>query len=322
MASDNPTIDILLAIYNGERFLAELIESILKQDYKQIRLVIRDDGSTDSSLAIVESFIKTHPEQIVLLNDSLGNLGSTMNFFQLLQSSRAGYAMLADQDDVWLPKKVSITIAAMKKTEDLHGQHTPILIHTDLIVTDYDLSKISGSFWMYQKIDPKHDSINRLMVQNVVTGCTVMVNRSLMKLVRPVSQGVIEHDWWLALLAASFGKISHISKPTILYRQHDKNIVGAVKWDAWATFRKFCDHETKASFVINLKKTHLQAARFLQMYEPILPQDVAWTISRYAMLDQLNYFTQLMFIFKHRFFKVGIKRNIGMLLSLSTYTKH
>lgn len=316
MQTDKPVVEVLLAIFNGERFLAQQIESILAQNYKHIRIVARDDGSTDGSVAIVRSFIEKHPERIVLLDDSRGNLGQTMNFLQLLQSAAADYVMLSDQDDVWLPEKVSLTMAAMKECEVRHGRDAPVLIHTDLIVADKDLSVISGSFWQYQKIDPKHAAINRLLVQNVVTGCTVMVNRGLLKLVRPVSDGIIEHDWWLALLAASFGTIDHIARPTLLYRQHGRNVVGAVKWNAWGAFGKFLYRETRMSFVSNLKKTRLQAARFLQIYGPLLPPDLALKITRYAKLDQVNYFTRLVFIFRYRFFKIGMKRNVGMFLSL------
>lgn len=316
MQSDKPVVDVLLAIYNGELFLAQQIESILGQNYGQIRLIVRDDGSTDGSVAIARSFAERHPEQIVLLEDAQGNLGSTGNFLQLLGFSVADYVMLSDQDDVWLPEKVAIAMAAMKKSEILHGRDVPLLVHTDLIVVNKDLSIISGSFWKYQNIDPKHSGINRLLVQNVVTGCTVMVNRSLLNLVRPAPDGIVEHDWWLALLAASFGKIVHVNTPTLLYRQHGKNVLGAVKWDAWASFRKFFRRDTRKVFSGSLKKTWLQAACFLQMYGSLLPPDLVLKISCYASLERMNYFSRLVCIVRYRFYKNGVKRNVGMLLSL------
>ncbi len=303
-------------MYNGETFLAQQIESILAQNYKQIRLIVRDDGSSDGSVAIARSYAERNPEQIVLLEDDKGNLGSSRNFLQLLGFSTAEYVMLSDQDDVWVPEKVAIVLAAMQKCEGVHGQDTPVLIHTDLVVVDKDLSMISRSFWKYQNIDPNLSTINRLLVQNVVTGCTVMMNRSLLNLVRPVPNGIIEHDWWLALLAASFGKIDFVARPTLLYRQHGNNVLGAVKWDAWATFRKLLRRDSRRVFSERLRKTRFQAARFLQMYGPLLPPDVALQMTRYVSLEQLNYFARLVCIVRHRFYKNGIKRNFGMFLSL------
>ncbi|MBU0593617.1 MAG: glycosyltransferase family 2 protein [Gammaproteobacteria bacterium] len=316
MQSDKPVVDVLLAIYNGEFFLAQQIESILAQSYRQIRLIVRDDGSSDSSVAIVRSFAERYPEQVVLLEDTKGNLGSTGNFLQLLGFSVADYVMLSDQDDVWLPEKVAITLSAMKKCEVLHGKSMPILVHTDLTVANKDLSVVSQSFWKYQNIDPKLSGINRLLVQNVVTGCTVMMNRSLMNLVRPVTDGIVEHDWWLALLAAAFGRIVHVDSPTLFYRQHGKNVLGAVRWDAWAACRKFLRRDTRKPFSGNLKKTRLQAARFLQMYGPQLPTEVALKISSYVSLEHLSFFARLVCIVRYRFYKNGIKRNAGMFLSL------
>lgn len=306
----------MLATFNGELFLAQQIESILAQDYEHLRLAVRDDGSSDGTLAIIRSFVERDPERVVLLEDTLGNLGSTMNFLQLLLSSSADYVMLSDQDDVWLPGKVSLTLAAMKKSEQRHGREMPLLVHTDLMVVDRDLSVLAKSFWKYQKINPEHDAINRLLVQNVVTGCTVMVNRSLLKLLRPIPDGAIMHDWWLALLAASFGRIGQVAAPTLFYRQHGSNAVGAIKWNAWAAFRKFLHYDTRAVFAVNLQKTRIQAARFMQVYGALLPRDVAVKISSYATLGQLNFFARLVRIFRFRFFKNGIKRNLGMFLSL------
>jgi len=311
-------VDILLATYNGERFLAEQIESLLGQDYVHTRLVIRDDASSDGTMAIIQKFIKQYPDKISLLNDSGDNVGSAANFFRLIESSNADYVMLSDQDDVWLPDKVSMTMETMRANEEKYGPETPILIHTDLRVTSGNLSGISDSFWNYQKISPDCDAINRLLVQNVVTGCTVMINRSLMALVRPVSAGIIEHDWWLALIAASFGRIAFVPKPTILYRQHGENAVGAVKWSTLGMIRKSLSAENKNRMAARLEKTRLQAAQFLKIYDDILMPATRRIIWRYATLDELSFFPRLFCVIRCRFFKIGVLRNIGMMLSLAS----
>lgn len=310
-----PWVTILLATYNGERFLAEQVESILGQSYIYTRLVIRDDGSSDNTMAIIRKYIKQYPERICLLNDSVGHLGSAANFTRLIESSNADYVMLSDQDDVWLPDKVSMTMEAMRKAEAKYGHATPILIHTDLMVTDGNLSVISGSFWKFQKISPGCDAINRLLVQNVVTGCTVMINRGLMALVRSVYTGMIEHDWWLALIAASFGKIAYVPRSTILYRQHGKNAVGAVKWSAFGMVKKSFSIENRNSIASRLEQSRLQAAQFLRVYDDLLLPGIKSKIYKYATLDELGFFPRLFCIIKYRFFKIGLLRNIGMLLT-------
>jgi glycosyltransferase involved in cell wall biosynthesis len=315
--SSSAWVDVLLATYNGGRHVAEQIESILGQDYTHSRIVVRDDGSSDGTMAIIRKFVRQYPEKIRLLDDSVGNVGSAGNFLRLIESSDADYAMLSDQDDVWLPNKISMTMEAMRENEEKYGQSTPILIHTDLRVTDVNLSVISDSFWKYQKISPDCDAINRLLVQNVVTGCTVMINRSLISLVRPASSGMIEHDWWLALIAASFGKIAYVPKPTILYRQHGMNIVGAVKWGVLSGIWKgFIDENN--NITKSLDRTRVQAAQFLKLYEHLLPPATKIKILKYSTLHELSFFPRMICIIRYRFFKIGMLRNIGMMLKMKS----
>lgn len=304
-----------MATYNGERFLVEQIESILKQNYTHIKLVIRDDGSSDGTIPIIRKFVEQYPDKIRLLNDCVGNVGSTANFFRLIESSNADYVMLSDQDDVWLTDKVALTMDVMAQTEEALGRSTPVLVHTDLKVTDKSLSVVSDSLWKHQKISPDCNGVNRLLVQNVVTGCTVMINRSLINLLRPYSIGIIEHDWWLALLAASFGKVAYVSKPTILYRQHGKNAVGAVKWSFLGGVRRFFAIDSTGVFN-SLERTRVQAALFFRIYRRQLSPNMRRMIWRYSTLHKLGYFLRIACVVRCRFFKIGVLRNIGMILGL------
>lgn len=313
-----PVVDILMATFNGAQFLAQQIESILAQDYQSLRIVVRDDGSTDGTTGILNAYIKQYPEKIALLDDASGHLGAGMGFMVLLQHSHADYVMFADQDDVWLQDKISMCMAEMKHSEAVFGGNMPILIHTDLVVTDETLSVVSDSFWKYQGLSPECVSINRLLVQNVVTGCTIMMNRSLANLARPVDSGMIGHDWWIGLLASAFGKIVYLPRATMLYRQHGKNTVGAIKWNISGMLGKLFDIDAHRMLADRLRKTRQQAARFSSAYGDILPQDTRQIILRYASLHELNYFSRIICVLRFRFFKIGIFRNIGMLLVLRT----
>jgi glycosyltransferase involved in cell wall biosynthesis len=224
-----PNIDILLAAYNGQAYLKEQIDSVLAQSNQDWRLIIRDDGSSDNTVSILEKYKAEHPDKIKLISDSDGNLGASLNFGRLLEQTDAEYIMFSDQDDIWLPNKIELTLNAMKATEQIYPDK-PVLVHTDLKVADSDLNIIADSMWTYQKLFPEAgNDLNRAMAQNVVTGCTVMINKKARAISIPVPDEAIMYDWWLALNVCRHGKIVYVSIPSVLYRQHSKNRVGAQK---------------------------------------------------------------------------------------------
>ena len=139
-----------------------------------------------------------------------------------------------------MPNKVERAINEIRRLENQFGETTPILVHSDLTVVDEKLNEISASFFDHSKIDvSKGGRLDYLLFNNIVTGCASMGNRALLDLVRPIPDGVPMHDWWLALVAASCGVVGTIAEPTVFYRQHGRNQVGAgprrarsTLWDA------------------------------------------------------------------------------------------
>ena len=153
-------------------------------------------------------------------------------FGELLEDSDADYMALCDQDDVWLPGRIAKPLERVRAVEREQGAATPILAHTDLAVVDENLDTIAPSFWAYRHLDPYRGSeLNRLLVQNVVTGCTTIINRALARLACPIPESIPMHDWWLALVASAFGRIETVPEATVLYRQHGNNSVGAICHD-------------------------------------------------------------------------------------------
>ena len=224
-----PTIDILLATYNGQAYLKELIDSILAQSYQDWQLLIRDDGSLDNTVSIIKSYNRQHPHKIKMITDNFNHLGAKLNFGQLLEHSQADYIMFCDQDDIWLPQKIDVTLNAMRKAEKKYPDK-PVMIHSDSIVVDANLKKIADSKWAYENILPrKDDDLNRIIVQNVATGCTIMINRRAKNVSLPIPEDAIMHDWWIAIKVAEHGKIVYIPDKLVLYRQHPDNLVGAKK---------------------------------------------------------------------------------------------
>lgn len=223
------TIDILLTVYNGAEFLPEQLRSLRAQTHRDWRLWVRDDGSTDASAELVLA-AAAEDARIRPVHAGGGRMGALGGFSWLLEHAGDGaarYTMFCDQDDVWLPRKIEVTLAAMLRAEAEHGAAVPLLVHTDLQVVDRRLEVIDPSFWHYQGIDPQLNGPKRILVQNTVTGCAAMINRALHELATPVPPDAAMHDWWLALVASSFGRLVPVREATILYRQHGRNDTGA-----------------------------------------------------------------------------------------------
>jgi glycosyltransferase involved in cell wall biosynthesis len=265
--SDKDRVQILLATYNGDRFLHEQLRSLFNQTHSHIEILASDDNSQDTTRHILEE----HGIRSLSSNTSLGCTG---NFSKLLGSRNARYIAFCDQDDVWLPEKVESCMKAMKTAEQAHSEKTPILIHTDLRVVDEGLNRIASSFWNYTGLDPLNKSaLSHLLVSNNVTGCTILMNEALADLIEAVPKEAIMHDWWAALTAAAFGKIIALEKPSILYRQHGKNTLGAKKAGLRTYIDKIRDKERFAAARKQQRKRQIQAEAFLDRYNAKLSQD-------------------------------------------------
>jgi glycosyltransferase involved in cell wall biosynthesis len=127
----------------------------------------------------------------------------------MFQYAKSDYVMTCDQDDVWMHDKIEITYEKMKEAERKY-KNVPILVHTDLKVVDENLNLISESLMKMQNLDSSRDKINNLLVQNIVTGCTAMVNQKLISYIKSVPKHAIMHDWWMALIASSLGRVEFI----------------------------------------------------------------------------------------------------------------
>lgn len=222
-------IAIVLASYNGARYIEEQIRSIQSQSVESWSLLVRDDGSTDDTAASVAR-LSGDDRRIIPICDDHGRLGAIQNFAELMriaQEDGADYVFFADQDDVWHPQKLQIFLDETKRLAMIAGKELPLLLHSDLEVVNDSMETISPSFMKYVGLAPGQSAAEVLLCQNVVTGCACMINRALLDLALPVPEGVIMHDWWLAVLAVSAGRVAYIERPLVRYRQHGENVVGA-----------------------------------------------------------------------------------------------
>jgi len=258
---------ILLSTYNGERFLAEQLDSLLRQTWQDFIIIARDDGSSDGSPALLAEYAAKHPERFRLLPGDGNNLGACASFAQLLSHAleqgleaapEPGYGLRADpglapdpelasgvvsgtgtrldrapayflfcdQDDIWHEDKIERQMALMRQTE-ADDASLPVLVHSDLEVVDAESRPIAPFFTADQGLNIQRNGFAELAISNLVTGCTALANRALARRALPIPREAIMHDWWLALTASAFGKLVYSAEPTVRYRQHDANTIGA-----------------------------------------------------------------------------------------------
>ena len=220
-------VEVLLATFNGERFLREQIDSVLAQDYLNLRVLARDDGSTDGTLDILREYQLRFPNRFRLLPTDQPAGSAKGNFLKLMQAASADYLCFCDQDDVWLSDKVNISKLAMDQLESRWGHIMPCLVFTDLRLVNSRLEPIHTSFWQFMGIEPdKMKGLSRWLLLSVVTGSTAMINRPLLELAKRMPNEAVMHDRWMGLIASTMGRSSAIRKQTVLYRQHGNNVLG------------------------------------------------------------------------------------------------
>lgn len=211
-------ITVLLSTYNGCRYLNSQIESLVHQTYPNLDILVRDDGSTDSTL----EFLKT--EQANAKLDILGNhnnLGVTGSFFELLRHAAlidTEYVAFCDQDDIWLPTKIEAAISALSSFPD-----TPSLYCCRQEFVDEHLNHLGFSSI------PRKIGFGNALFENIAVGCTMVLNRRAVDLLcqQRLPNEVYVHDWWCYLVLSCFGKIIFDDQPLIKYRQHSGNAIGA-----------------------------------------------------------------------------------------------
>jgi glycosyltransferase involved in cell wall biosynthesis len=311
-------IDIVLSVFNGSNFIGEQIDSFLGQTHENWRLIIRDDGSTDDTMEIIRKYQGRYPDKIETIWDREEaknfNIGACQGFARVLERSTAKYAMFSDQDDVWLPFKIERTLEMMLELEATYGGDMPLMVHTDLRVVDRKLNIIRDSFWQLQRLSPESCSkLNRLLIQNGITGCTVMINRKLRDLATSIPSEAIMHDYWLALVSAAFGKIAYVNEPTILYRQHGANNAGAKKYNMGFILKKVADN----SFVKDsLSRKRRQATVFYQRYREDLSEREKQLLEDFMALGNKGFCQNRWLVMKNRFFPIGLARNVGLFFYL------
>lgn len=220
------SVSVALAVYNGEKYLAEQLDSLLNQSLVPSEIVVSDDNSTDKSLAIMKTYEKAHPGLFIILHNKK-QLGYIRNFEQCLKYCSSEYIALCDQDDIWHREKLE---------KLCQGIGTASLAYSDAELIDATGKIIAQSYNAYSGRKGKPD-FGSLLFNNTISGCTMLFNKRLLKNAFPFPEH-IPHDYWLALLAADAEGIQYVDEPLIQYRQHDSNAIGAKSSESAPIHRK------------------------------------------------------------------------------------
>jgi len=254
-------VNLLLATYNGGQFLTEQLRSIDSQTLPIARITVRDDGSTDDTFLQIEKWAHGRANVSLLRG---ARLGAINNFFALLKQADEDceYFAFCDQDDIWLPEKLERATVAIRG----FGPNQAVMYCSRVEYVDERLEHQG-----YSKI-PKELSFANALVENIATGCTVVLNRRARAIIcSQLPQKALMHDWWCYLVISVFGKVIYDDQPSIRYRQHRNNVAGGTIAPL-ALFKRrvvrFLKHPRSAKFLTD------QAAEFYKCFGGILePQD-------------------------------------------------
>ncbi|TVX89398.1 glycosyltransferase family 2 protein [Paenibacillus agilis] len=286
------SVQVLLSTYNGERYIKQQLDSIIKQSYTNIEILIRDDGSTDDTINEIQSFMESFPNRIRLIQGE--NVGVVRSFMELIQASYDcfDYFCFCDQDDIWLTDKVQ------RAVDSLSGRGLPAMFFTATQMVDSNLNELN----IWPALPQQSPGFNNALIQNIAVGATITFNkkaRNLLAQSEVETDAILMHDWWAYLCISAFGDVRYEAEPSILYRQHENNVVGgnASKWELilkkWASFRK---HSGKRLLVRQAREFSRHYAHLL---EPSKREQLEWFIEprldwiqRYRFLKKCRLYRQ------------------------------
>ena len=302
-----PLIEVIMPTYNGILYLTKQIDSIYNQTLKAERLILRDDCSCDGTEDLIRD-LKQHYGKWLHVLPADGNIGCIANVNLLLKATVAPYVAIADQDDIWLLDKLERSFTVLQSLEACYDPIIPILVHSDLALVNEAGNPMGFSYMQRQRLNPSWTKLPDLIITNVVTGCTVMANRSLLNKSLPIPSKALMHDWWLALVASGFGLIEFLPYSTVQYRQHGGNLIGAKGVGIHYLKKRLCSLKLLSDGLI-LQKAIIQAIYFEHRYglktSQLIPLMNTSRLKRIA-----NLFGML---------KLGLPRKHGILRTIGLY---
>ena len=301
-----------MATYNGEAYLIQQMDSILKQTYTNWKLVIRDDGSTDGTLAIITSYIKKDDRiSLIRFGDLHGS--ACKNFSQLAAwalANNKGPVMFADQDDIWKKDKVAVSIAALNQLEEQYAAELPLLCYSTFQFINEEGIELPQTLQL-----PDHLQVRVLLNENHAWGCTMILNPAALKAIVPIPATAVNHDYWIALVIAALGKTKLIDQELILYRQHTHNVSGNV--DNMSFAKRFNRYITNQDYMIKPMAANLKTVMdFYSRYQHRLSTADQTLINEFIINYHKDFLHLMRILFKNKIFKIGLAKNAAYIYTL------
>lgn len=311
-------VSVLLATFNGEKYLKEQIDSLLQQTFQDFAIYISDDNSSDKTVEIINDYVVNYPNKVFFLAKTRRSGSAKGNFLYLLEQVDSDVYLFCDQDDVWTANHIEVLVNKYNLLS-LEEKTLPILIHSDLRVVDEDLNILSESFFSYAQLNKSFKRKHSYLIENNVTGCVTLINHELKLYVfkdreylRENINNIPMHDHFFAYIAHRFGQIIFVNEKLELYRQHKKNVVGAKNTRTMEHYiNKFLNPD------ISWMVKSLQFTNFIRnYYYDMITTNEKKIFSEYLTLLQMNRIKTIIFIHKNDFLRESLQRRFLQIISL------
>ncbi len=305
-------VQIILATYNGEKFLRKQLDSLFHQTFRDFSVLVRDDGSTDNTLSILSEYQQKYPGRISILQDNKKNVGATQNFGILLAQAEADYIFFCDQDDIWLDHKIELSLQAIQLLEQ-QDNTVPCMVFSDMKAMDENDQILSDSVWQQLHLHPDFFTLNRLLIQNIPHGCTMVINKAMRNLACPVPKEAILHDHWIALLAASCGKWSALHAPTVLLRNHSQNVTRK-QVSFIDKLKRFITNFFSKTEYDHFIRIRVQQAKALQLRTSSFIKDEQYDILKdFISLEKISGWKRKRMMIKRHFYRTTFLHTLKMI---------
>lgn len=289
-------IAIILSSYNGDKYLSEQIESIINQTSKNWNLFIRDDGSTDSTLSII-NFYQEKDSRIKLIHDNLGNVGPLKSFEALMrQVENYDFIFFCDQDDIWKKHKIEIS---MSKILGMKNEYR--LVYTNF--ENFGTQEMTSGKFYPDTFQPNHKN---LLIQNWIYGCTMVINNKLLNITKEIPIEAINHDNWIVNVAQIYGDIEYLDDVTVLHRIHENNVTTS---NTNPSLRRF---KYLNKIILKKRENKFVLLKFLQKLVDIhltVPTDKEYIYTFLSVLEN-NRFSKIYVLIKNKYYAYSTMRTL------------
>ena len=280
-------VSIAMSTYNGGKYVRAQLDSILSQTYPIHEIIVCDDQSFDGTQQILSEYSS---KNLIRFFQNESRLGVINNFKKAILLCEGDYISLADQDDVWERNKIELSVEAMKKIE---LKNLPCLIFSDLQIMDEKLNRLEPSLWQNLKVYPKYETFGTVLYGNIITGCTVLINRDFLKYVKEMPSIITMHDSWFGLIAYGLGKVAIVYQATVKFRRHGSNVTNVqslTEAEKILRFFKLMIQDLRQGHF--LKDELKQAEIFYNLYKNDLSNKDRTHLDKFLALRSSNFFSR------------------------------